>query len=74
MTRKLENYQTSLGLFDHAITAPSMKAALELAWTSGLRPSCEVPLAQSGFSDIRHKARRHLGGAARGYRDPLSIG
>src|SRR5438067_11734802 len=31
MARKLKTYQTSLGFFDHAIAAPSMKAALE-AW------------------------------------------
>src|SRR3954451_17192892 len=31
MTRKLKTYQTSLGFFDEAIAAPSMKAALE-AW------------------------------------------
>ncbi len=31
MTRKLKTYQTSLGFFDQAIAAPSMKAALE-AW------------------------------------------
>src|ERR1700675_2975821 len=31
MARKLKNYQTSLGFFDQAIAAPSMKAALE-AW------------------------------------------
>ena len=31
MARKLETYQTSLGFFDQAIAAPSMKAALE-AW------------------------------------------
>ncbi|KYG19202.1 TolA protein [Bradyrhizobium sp. AT1] len=30
-TRKLKTYQTSLGFFDQAIAAPSMKAALE-AW------------------------------------------
>jgi colicin import membrane protein len=29
MTRKLKTYQTSLGFFDLAIAAPSMKAALE---------------------------------------------
>jgi hypothetical protein len=29
MARKLKIYQTSLGLFDQAIAAPSMKAALE---------------------------------------------
>ena len=31
MARKLKTYQTSLGLFEQAIAAPSMKAALE-AW------------------------------------------
>jgi hypothetical protein len=30
MARKLKTYQTSLGFFDLAIAAPSMKAALEL--------------------------------------------
>jgi colicin import membrane protein len=29
MARKLKTYQTSLGFFDQAIAAPSMKAALE---------------------------------------------
>jgi hypothetical protein len=29
MTRKLKSYQTSLGFYDLAIAAPSMKAALE---------------------------------------------
>jgi hypothetical protein len=31
MARKLKAYQTSIGFFDLAIAAPSMKAALE-AW------------------------------------------
>ena len=31
MAKKLKTYQTSLGFFDEAIAAPSMKAALE-AW------------------------------------------
>jgi hypothetical protein len=34
MARKLKTYQTSLGFFDLAIAAPSMKAALE-AWGGG---------------------------------------
>jgi colicin import membrane protein len=34
MARKLRTYQTSLGFFDLAIAAPSMKAALE-AWGAG---------------------------------------
>lgn len=33
MPRKLKTYQTSLGFFDLAVAAPSMKAALE-AWGS----------------------------------------
>ncbi|MGJ5181841.1 cell envelope biogenesis protein TolA [Bradyrhizobium oligotrophicum] len=34
MSRKLKTYQTSLGFYDLAIAAPSMKAALE-AWGAG---------------------------------------
>ncbi|WP_249133602.1 hypothetical protein [Bradyrhizobium sp. AUGA SZCCT0182] len=34
MARKLKTYQTSLGFFDLAVAAPSMKAALE-AWGAG---------------------------------------
>jgi colicin import membrane protein len=34
MARKLKTYQTSLGFYDLAIAAPSMKAALE-AWGAG---------------------------------------
>ena len=34
MARKLKTYQTSLGFYDLAIAAPSMKAALE-AWGTG---------------------------------------
>jgi hypothetical protein len=34
MPRKLNTYQTSLGFYDLAIAAPSMKAALE-AWGAG---------------------------------------
>jgi hypothetical protein len=34
MTRKLKTFQTSLGVYDLAIAAPSMKAALE-AWGAG---------------------------------------
>src|ERR1700693_3641817 len=41
MTKKLKTYETSLGFFDLAIAAPSMKAALE-AWgaDSNLFPQC----------------------------------
>ena len=37
MPRKLKTYQTSLGFYDLAIAAPSMKAALE-AWGAGSNP------------------------------------
>jgi hypothetical protein len=43
MPRKLKTYQTSLGFFDLAIAAPSMKAALE-AWGS------EANLFHQGFA------------------------
>jgi colicin import membrane protein len=43
MARKLKTYQTSLGFFDLAIAAPSMKAALE-AWGS------ETNLFHQGFA------------------------
>ena len=43
MARKLKTYQTSLGFFDLAIAAPSMKAALQ-AWGS------ETNLFQQGFA------------------------
>jgi hypothetical protein len=43
MARKLKTYQTSLGFFDLAIAAPSMKAALE-AWGAD--------------SNLFHRARR----------------
>jgi hypothetical protein len=35
MARRLKTYQTSLGFFDHAIIAPSMNAALEVALDLG---------------------------------------
>ena len=34
MARKLKTYQTSVGFYDLAVAAPSMKAALE-AWGAG---------------------------------------
>src|SRR5688500_11415618 len=43
MARKLKTYQTSLGFFDLAIAAPSMKAALQ-AWGS------KTNLFQQGFA------------------------
>jgi colicin import membrane protein len=44
MTRKLKTYQTSLGFFDLAIAAPSMKAALQ-AW------GAETNLFHQGFAN-----------------------
>jgi colicin import membrane protein len=46
MARKLKTYQTSLGFFDLAIAAPSMKAALQ-AWGS------ETNLFHQGFEGNR---------------------
>src|SRR5690349_11993804 len=43
MPRKLKTYQTSVGFFDLAVAAPSMKAALE-AWGS------RTNLFQQGFA------------------------
>ena len=37
MARKLKTYQTSLGFFEQAIAAPSMKAALA-AWGADSNP------------------------------------
>jgi hypothetical protein len=74
MGAKLKTYQTSLGFSDQAITAPSMKAALEVALDLGPY-AYEVPLTQIRFSDIRHKARRHLRGSQlEANRDPLFTG
>lgn len=41
MARKLKTYQTSLGFYDLAIAAPSMKAALE-AWAPAAISSIRV--------------------------------
>src|SRR6201985_2249972 len=51
MARKLQTYQTSLGFFDLAIAAPSMKAALE-AWGAGKNTF------HQGFAEEKHDARR----------------
>ena len=74
MARKLKTYQTWLSFFDQAITAPSIKAALEVALDLGPYAFLRSFTRSERFSDIRHKARRNLGGAARGYRDPLFTG
>ena len=62
MARKLKTYQTSLGFFDQAIGAPSMKAALEVALDLGPYASLRSSPGSEPVSDIRHKARRHLRG------------
>jgi hypothetical protein len=51
MARKLKTYQTSLGFFDLAIAAPSMKAALE-AW------GADSNLFHQGAEGKRGSARR----------------
>ena len=45
MARKLKTFTTSIGFFDLAIAAPSMKAALE-AWGAG--PAPKFPNYEAG--------------------------
>ena len=49
MARKLKAYQTSLGFYDLAIAAPSMKAAAE-AWGS------QIDVFRRGFAKETHEA------------------
>lgn len=56
MARKLKTYQTSLGFFDQAIAAPSMKAALE-AW--GARQQSLPPGRRPGKRRSRRDRRNH---------------
>jgi hypothetical protein len=51
MARKLKTYQTSLGFFDLAIAAPSMKAALE-AWGADSNLFHQGVAKQSGDPDV----------------------
>ena len=51
MTRKLKTYQTSLGFYDLAIAAPSMKAALE-AWGAGSNLFHQGVAKESGEPDV----------------------
>ena len=65
MTRKLKTYQTSLGFYDLAIAAPSMKAALE-AWGAGRRGSTRHSEHRQAAEPVRHQVkanttRRSLG-------------
>jgi hypothetical protein len=51
MARRLKTYQTSLGFFDQAIAAPSMKAALE-AWGADSNLFHQGAAKQSDDPDI----------------------
>ncbi|MGY3529339.1 MULTISPECIES: cell envelope biogenesis protein TolA [Bradyrhizobium] len=51
MARKLKTYQTSLGFFDLAIAAPSMKAALE-AWGADSNLFHQGAAKESGDPDV----------------------
>src|SRR4029077_4485691 len=51
MARKLKTYQTSLGFFDLAVAAPSMKAALE-AWGADSNLFHQGAAKESADSDI----------------------
>jgi hypothetical protein len=51
MARKLKTFEPSLGFFDLAIAAPSMKAALE-AWRADSQP------LQSGCREGKRRSRR----------------
>jgi colicin import membrane protein len=42
MARKLKTFQTSVGFYDLAIAAPSMKAALQ-AWGAGIAKGTDDP-------------------------------
>ena len=78
MARKLKTYQTSLGFFDLAIAAPSMKAALE-AWGAGSNlfhqgvaretDDPDVVAATSGFDPRAHSVL--LAGGTRAKGPPL---
>jgi hypothetical protein len=51
MPRKLKTYQTSLGFYDLAIAAPSMKAALE-AWGAGSNLFHQGVAEESGDPEV----------------------
>src|ERR1700684_832324 len=51
MARKLKSYQTSLGFFEQAIAAPSMKAALE-AWGADSNLFHQGAAKESTDSDV----------------------
>jgi hypothetical protein len=59
MARKLRTYQTSMGFFDEAIAAPSMKAALEATMS---KPGVILrrPVGSSGPFKEQADSPRHL--------------
>ena len=58
MARKLKTYQTSLGFFDLAVAAPSMKAALE-AWGADSNLFHQDAAKQSEDSTSSRRPWRH---------------
>jgi hypothetical protein len=60
MARKLKTYQTSLGFFDLAIAAPSMKAALE-AWGADSNLFHQGAAKESDDPDVIAAARKKPG-------------
>jgi hypothetical protein len=72
MARKLKTYQTSLGFFDQAIAAPSMKAALE-AWGADSNLFHQGAANESDDPDVITATMKKPGIAGSG-RTPPSIG
>jgi hypothetical protein len=66
MARKLKTYQTSLGFFEQAIAAPSMKAALE-AWGADRNPF------PPGCGAGEHRPGRHRRGRSRDTRRAAAL-
>src|SRR4029078_4978257 len=64
MARKLKTYQTSLGFFDWAIAAPSMKAALE-AWGADSNLFHQGAAKESDDTDVIAAAMKKPGGVVR---------
>src|SRR5258705_9517270 len=64
MARKLKTYQTSLGFFDQAVAAPSMKAALE-AWGSDSNLFHQGAAKESDDPDVVAASMKKPGGILR---------
>lgn len=69
MARKLKTYHTSLGFFDLAIAAPSMKAALE-AWGADSNLFHQGAAKQSDDPDVIAAAMAKPGVVLRRPSDP----